>query len=103
MRAGSGTASTPTGRFRGRVPVFNLATGDGTYFANGVLVHNCDALAQALLFFGDGGGGVVTVPSGVVGRPGLGRVVESGRRGVGVGGPVVSGLVGLPRGLRPHR
>ena len=62
-----------------------------------------DALAQALLFFGDGGGGVVTVPSGVVGRPGLGRVVESGRRGVGVGGPVVSGLVGLPRGLRPHR
>lgn len=79
MRAGSGTASTPTGRFRGRVPVFNLATGDGTYFANGVLVHNCDALAQALLFFGDGGGGVVTVPGGVVDRPGVARVVGSGR------------------------
>ena len=38
-----------------------------------------DALAQALLFFGDGGGGVVTVPGGVVDRPGVARVVGSGR------------------------
>ena len=81
MRAGSGTASTPTGRFRGRVPVFNLATGDGTYFANGVLVHNCDALAQALLWFGGVGGGGVTVPGGFVGRPGVGAWVGSRRGG----------------------
>ena len=89
MRAGSGTASTPTGRFRGRVPVFNLATGDGTYFANGVLVHNCDALAQALLWFGGVGGGGVTVPGGFVGRPGVGAWVGS-LRGGGV----------LPAGVR---
>ena len=43
--------------------------------------HNdqADALAQALLYFGDGGGGVVTVPGGVVDRPGVARVVGSGR------------------------
>jgi len=29
-------------------PVFNLRTSDGTYFADGVLVHNCDTLSQAL-------------------------------------------------------
>lgn len=29
-------------------PVWNLATGDGTYFANGVLVSNCDALRYCI-------------------------------------------------------
>jgi len=28
-------------------PVYNLSTTDGTYFADGVLVHNCDALSGA--------------------------------------------------------
>ena len=36
--------STPSGSR----PVFNLTTSDGTYFANGVLVHNCDAGSQAI-------------------------------------------------------
>jgi phage terminase large subunit-like protein len=42
----SGTENTPNDR--GLVPVFNLKTSDGTYFANGILVHNCDATAGAL-------------------------------------------------------
>lgn len=29
-------------------PVFNLTTTDGTYFADGLLVHNCDTTSQAL-------------------------------------------------------
>jgi hypothetical protein len=32
------------------VSVFNLQTSDGTFFANGLLVHNCDATTQALLY-----------------------------------------------------
>lgn len=31
----------------GIAPVYNLTTSDGTYFANGILVHNCDALSGA--------------------------------------------------------
>jgi hypothetical protein len=27
-----------------RVPVYNLSTTDGTFFVNGVLVHNCDTI-----------------------------------------------------------
>lgn len=34
----------PTGIF----PVYNLTTSDGTYFANGVLTHNCDQTTQAV-------------------------------------------------------
>lgn len=30
------------------VPVFNLRTTDGTFYANGILVHNCDAWSQAM-------------------------------------------------------
>ena len=33
--------------------VFNLKTSDGVYFANNVLVHNCDSLSQALNWFQD--------------------------------------------------
>lgn len=32
----------------GTCETYNLTTSDGTYFANGVLTHNCDALSQAL-------------------------------------------------------
>ena len=32
----------------GIFPVYNLTTSDGTYFANGVLTHNCDQTSQAL-------------------------------------------------------
>jgi hypothetical protein len=32
-----------------REPVFNLATSDGTFFANGVLVSNCDALRYMIM------------------------------------------------------
>ncbi len=41
---GDGTGRTPTGTF----PVYNLTTSDGTYFANGVLTHNCDQTTQAV-------------------------------------------------------
>jgi hypothetical protein len=36
------------------VPVFNLQVDGGVYYANGVLVHNCDAFTQGLnyLMFG---------------------------------------------------
>lgn len=27
--------------------VYNLRTADGTFFANGILVHNCDTVAYA--------------------------------------------------------
>lgn len=30
------------------VAVYNLTTEDGTYFANGILVHNCDVVAHAI-------------------------------------------------------
>lgn len=44
-RVGHGIASTLVRR--GSAPVFNLRTTDGTFFASGVLVHNCDAAADA--------------------------------------------------------
>lgn len=47
-RVAAGTACTRTAAFLGRHQVYNLTTSDGTYFANGVLVHNCDALTQAV-------------------------------------------------------
>ena len=43
-KVGSGTGRTPNGTF----PVYNLTTSDGTYFANGVLTHNCDQSTQAI-------------------------------------------------------
>lgn len=47
-RAEPGIASTAnTSKQSTPVAVFNLKTADGTYFANGVLVHNCDAIAYA--------------------------------------------------------
>lgn len=45
MRGASGTASTLSGKGSG--PVFNMRTSDGTFFANGILVHNCDAASGA--------------------------------------------------------
>jgi hypothetical protein len=30
-------------------PVYNVATSDGTFFVNGVLVHNCDSLRYLLM------------------------------------------------------
>ncbi len=36
-------------RLAGRQPVYNLATTSGTYFANGVLVSNCDALRYLVM------------------------------------------------------
>jgi len=30
------------------VPVYNLKTSDGTYFADGILVHNCDSWSQVI-------------------------------------------------------
>lgn len=50
------------------VPVYNLTTSDGTYFANGVLVHNCDAMSQALSKLGRLGA-TVRAPAGNV--PGI--------------------------------
>lgn len=49
QRVESGIVSTPSGADleSGKVSVYNLATEDGTYFANGLLVHNCDALSGA--------------------------------------------------------
>ena len=45
-RVCAGTVSTPTAP--SFADVYNLKTSDGTYFANGILVHNCDALTQAV-------------------------------------------------------
>ena len=43
-------------------PVYNLATSDGTYFANGVLTSNCDALRY--LVFSDANS-IGTTPEGI--------------------------------------
>ena len=45
MRGASGTERTPVAKGSG--PVFNLRTSDGTFFANGLLVHNCDSASGA--------------------------------------------------------
>jgi len=45
MRVVSGIENTHADR--GSAPVFNLRTSDGTFFANGILVHNCDAASGA--------------------------------------------------------
>lgn len=52
-KAENGIANTPSTRDSGNtvgeaVPVYNLKTADGTYFADGILVHNCDAWSQAM-------------------------------------------------------
>ena len=44
-RGESGTRNTHWNHFTRRV--FNLTTEDGTYFANGILVHNCDSTSGA--------------------------------------------------------
>jgi len=37
-------------------PVFDLTVeGEHCYYANGILVHNCDALSQALRYLRDAG------------------------------------------------
>lgn len=48
-RGASGIVNTLLARGSERVePVFNIATSDHTYFANDVLVHNCDAVSGAV-------------------------------------------------------
>ncbi len=50
-----GIGRTPREPVSEVLPVFNLTTEDGTYFANGVLVHNCDTAAYAIKdLLGDG-------------------------------------------------
>ncbi len=46
MRGWSGTGDKESD-FVAREAVYNLTTSDGTFFANGILVHNCDASAGA--------------------------------------------------------
>ncbi|WP_370855249.1 hypothetical protein [Parasutterella sp.] len=42
-------------------PVYNLCVSDvHMFFANGVLVHNCDATTQALNYFRSGKGVILT-------------------------------------------
>jgi predicted phage terminase large subunit-like protein len=68
MRVESGTVNTPTEASSSVTPVFNLTTSDGTYFANGILTHNCDSMTQALSGLRDEGRGQVTVPGLVTQR-----------------------------------
>lgn len=44
--------NTPA-RWMPREPVYNLTTSDGTFYADGILVHNCDALSGAFKFLAD--------------------------------------------------
>jgi len=37
-------------RRKGREKVYNIATSDGTYYAEGYLVSNCDCLRYAVVF-----------------------------------------------------
>lgn len=48
-----GIANTPASSRSVVEPVYNLTTEDGSYYADGVLVHNCDAMAYAFELAGD--------------------------------------------------
>lgn len=61
-KAGHGIVGMQPGPCRRFEAVYNLTTTDGTYFANGILVHNCDALTQALSQLRDPGHGHITIP-----------------------------------------
>lgn len=80
------------------MPVFNLTTSDGTFFANGVLVHNCDETSQALKRLAQGGAAFETPPAqstpsapsspAIPRRPAAGGMAVPGRRRVGLSHPI---------------
>ncbi len=49
-------ADVPQSPGEKKLPVYNLMTTDGVYYANGVLVSNCDMTSQALLRFRENAG-----------------------------------------------